>query len=139
MLSNSISTVFGWQYFLNSMQRLNARSLRNFPMQANGAEMLRLACIWATEAGIKVCAPVHDAILIEAEIDDIEKEVQRTKSIMCEASAIVLDGFELESDAEVVRYPDYYVDERGEKMWQTIWGLIEAEGNMCASDTNLAH
>ena len=43
-----------------------ALSLRNFPMQANGAEMLRLACIYATEPGLRVCAPVHDAILIEA-------------------------------------------------------------------------
>ena len=35
-------------------------------MQANGAEMLRLACCFATERGVRVCAPVHDAILIEA-------------------------------------------------------------------------
>ena len=33
-------------------------------MQANGAEMLRLACCLATERGIEVCAPVHDAVLI---------------------------------------------------------------------------
>ena len=29
---------------------------RNFPMQGNGAEMLRLACCLATERGIEVCA-----------------------------------------------------------------------------------
>jgi hypothetical protein len=34
-------------------------------MQANGAEMLRLACIGGIEAGIKIGAPVHDAVVIE--------------------------------------------------------------------------
>ena len=42
-------------------------TLRNFPMQANGAEMLRLACCLATERGIEVCAPVHDALLVEGD------------------------------------------------------------------------
>ena len=37
---------------------------KNFPMQANGAEMLRLACCLATERGIEVCAPVHDAAVL---------------------------------------------------------------------------
>lgn len=48
-------TVFGWM--LHVEDRPNGRSLRNFPMQANGAEMLRLACCLGTEAGIKVVAP----------------------------------------------------------------------------------
>jgi hypothetical protein len=38
----------------------------NWPMQANGAEMMRIAAMAATEAGIEVCAPVHDAFLIAA-------------------------------------------------------------------------
>ncbi|MSQ69583.1 MAG: DNA polymerase I, partial [Gammaproteobacteria bacterium] len=47
---------FGWQ--IHTGPKVNDRSLRNFPMQANGAEMLRIACILMTEAGIRVCAPV---------------------------------------------------------------------------------
>jgi hypothetical protein len=43
----------------------------NFPMQANGAEMLRLACCLAIERGLAVCAPVHDAILIEAPLAEM--------------------------------------------------------------------
>jgi len=57
-------TVFGWT--IHTGAKVNPRSLRNFPMQGNGAEMLRLACCFATEQGIRVCAPVHDALLIEA-------------------------------------------------------------------------
>ena len=64
MLTGKLQTVFGWT--VRPGVDPNPRSLRNFPMQANGAEMLRLACMFGVEAGIKICAPVHDAILIEA-------------------------------------------------------------------------
>ena len=62
MYFDELHTVFGWHVHVG--EDANPRSLRNFPMQANGAEMLRLACCLATERGIAVCAPVHDAILI---------------------------------------------------------------------------
>jgi hypothetical protein len=32
--------------------------LRNFQMQAHGAEMLRLACIYPAEKGLAICAPL---------------------------------------------------------------------------------
>src|SRR5262249_47970454 len=104
----------------------NPRSLRNFPMQANGAEMLRLACCLATEHGITVCAPVHDALLVEGPARDIDAVVARTQDAMREASAVVLGGFTLRTDAKVVRHPDRYADERGRKMWDTVWALLEA-------------
>ena len=62
ILTGSLHTVFGWHIHMG--EDPNPRSLRNFPMQANGAELLRLACCFATERGIQVCAPVHDAVLI---------------------------------------------------------------------------
>ena len=49
-----LRTVFGWTIRVGA--EANPRSLRNFPCQANGAEMLRLACTLATERGIVVCA-----------------------------------------------------------------------------------
>jgi DNA polymerase I len=42
MLTNSLYTAFGW--YIHVDEKPNPRSLRNFLMQANGAEMLRLAC-----------------------------------------------------------------------------------------------
>src|SRR5262249_1971516 len=83
-------TCFGWM--LHGCCDANPRSLRNFQMQAHGAEMLRLACCLATERGIQVCAPVHDALLIEAPIDEIETAVATTREVMAEASRIVLSG-----------------------------------------------
>src|SRR5262249_26876308 len=84
MLSGTLHTVFGWT--LHVGRTPNARSLRNFPMQANGAEMLRLACCYATERGIRVCAPVHDAILIEAPAEELDAAVEATQRAMADAS-----------------------------------------------------
>ena len=94
-------------------------------MQANGAEMLRLACCLATEQGIRVCAPVHDAILIEAPLEHFDRAVEETRGAMRMASDIVLDGFSLRSEAKLIRYPDRYNDERGAHMWDAVCGIID--------------
>jgi DNA polymerase-1 len=122
MLSGSVSTVFGWT--LHTIGNDNPRSLGNFPMQAHGAEMMRLACSLATENGITVCCPIHDALLIEAPTGQIEGAVTATQSYMAEAGRIVLDGFEVRSDAKVINWPDRYQDEdRGKTMWDTVFRL----------------
>ena len=113
---------FGWQ--IHTRDELNDRSLRKFPMQANGAEMLRIASILLTEAGIRVCAPVHDALLIEAPLDELDAAITTTKALMQEASRIVLDGFALGSDVKEVRYPERYMDKRGVVMWNKVMHLL---------------
>jgi hypothetical protein len=99
MLVGVIHTVFGWP--IRVAERSNPRSLRNFPMQANGAEMLRIACCLATERGVEVCAPVHDAVLIYAPLD----RLAAMRAAMAEASRLVLAGFELATDVKVVPGP----------------------------------
>ena len=116
-------TNFGWQ--IQVMGNPNDRSLRNFPVQAHGAEMLRIACILLTRAEIRICAPVHDALLIEAPLNELDAAIETTQELMREASRIVLCGFELASDAKVVRHPHRYMDDRGLAMWSTIMELIE--------------
>jgi hypothetical protein len=94
-------------------------------MQANGAEMLRLACIRGVELGIEICAPVHDAILIVAPVDRLEFDIARMQEAMAQASRTVLGGFTLRSEVEIVRYPDRYMDKRGKEMWGRVVKLIE--------------
>ena len=125
MLTGSLQTVFGWR--VNVPPNANPRSLRNFPMQANGAEMLRLACCLATEGGIQVCAPVHDAVLIAAPLERLEADVTAVQEAMRQASQIVLKGFELSTEAKVVRYPDRFSDPRGIVMWNRVMGLLTGE------------
>ncbi len=124
MLKGWIETVFGWR--INVGPQANPRSLANFPMQANGAEMLRLACCLATERGVEVCAPVHDAILIEAAEHEIEAAATLAAAAMLEAGRVVLDGFELRTDCKIVRHPERYSDPRGEVMWATITNILDS-------------
>ena len=93
-------------------------------MQANGAEMLRVALNLLREEGIKILAPVHDAILIESNVNNIKYDVQRTQEIMKEASSVILNGFELETDADIFKNPNRYVDERGSNMWNKVEDLL---------------
>jgi DNA polymerase I-like protein with 3'-5' exonuclease and polymerase domains len=123
MLTGSLHTVFGWNVYIGHAS--NPRSLRNFPMQANGAEMLRLACCLATEQGVEVCAPVHDAVLIAAPLDRLDADVARMREAMAEASRVVLNGFELRTDVHEVRYPHRYSDGRGVVMWDRVVRLLD--------------
>jgi len=118
ILEGKITSVFGWE--VRARGDANPRSLRNFPLQSNGAEMLRLACCLGTESGITVCAPVHDALLIEGASDEIDDLVARTQAIMTESSLLVTPVFPLRTDSEVVRWPDRYMDPRGSKMWNAV-------------------
>jgi DNA polymerase I len=122
MLAGELRTVFGWHIHVG--KNPNPRSLRNFPMQGNASEMLRLACCLATERGIEICAPVHDAVLICAPLNHLESDIAQMRAAMAEASRVVLDGFELGTDAHVVKYPDRYMDSRGVAMWDQVIGLI---------------
>ena len=93
--------------------------------------MLRLACCMLTEAGVRVCAPVHDAVLIEAPADAIESEARRTMGMLAEASRIVLGGSPLRCDAEIVRHPDRLLDDDSRPFWDRLMGHLrdlEASG-----------
>ncbi len=122
LLNNHINTVFGWE--LHVTATTNLRTLRNYPMQGNGAELMRLACIYGTQRGVKICAPVHDAFLIEAPLDKIDDAILTMQAAMADASAAVLGGFRLRSEAKVFRHPARFLDPRGTLMWNTVNGLL---------------
>jgi hypothetical protein len=122
MLGLPLETLFGWR--IQASANAKAGTFRNFPVQAAGAEMLRLACIFATEAGLPACWPVHDALLVEAAIEEIDNVVAAVASIMARVSEVVTRGLRIRVGVEVVRYPNRYMDPRGEAMWQTVTGLL---------------
>ncbi|WP_228390212.1 DNA polymerase [Pseudomonas helleri] len=123
-LKGKLQAAFGWQLHTNA--KSNVRSIGNFPMQANGAEMLRIACILMVGKGIGLCAPVHDAVLIEAPLDRLDEDIAKAQECMREASRLVLAGFELGSDVKVIRHPERFQDERGVAMWDRVMGLLNS-------------
>jgi hypothetical protein len=113
MLTGMITTTFGWPFRISGEQP-NGRTIRNLPMQGNGAEMMRLAAIRATEAGIRIGAPVHDGFLLLAPAERLEDHVEQLRAAMGWASRQVLAGYEIRTGVEqVVRHPDHFrVDHR---------------------------
>lgn len=137
---NRLNTVFGWQ--LNVPSDLNPRSVRNFPMQANAAEMLRIACILMVKNGIQLCAPIHDAVLIEATEGTIEEQAKMAQQCMEEASQIVLQNFKLTSDVDIIRHPGRFLDESAEPFWNMVMAIYEklqVESNAKPNTNMLEH
>ncbi len=122
MFHGTARTVFGWHVRLG--RNANPRSVMNFPMQANGAEMMRVAAIDAIEAGVRVVGILHDALLIEAPIDRIESEVARTKEAMAKASRVTLGGFELRTDPWIIPYPQTFLDPKDRATWDMIQAAL---------------
>jgi DNA polymerase-1 len=117
------STVFGWRKRITSRCD-NPRAVGNFFSQANGGEMMRLAAIFATEARIQVCAPVHDAFLIMAPLELLDAHTGQMRRYMEKASEIVLDGFCLRTEEHPFPYPKRYSCKKGEAMWNKVMALL---------------
>src|SRR6516164_7190926 len=97
-----LHTLFGW--YMHYRGRANHRSQRNFLLQANGAELLRLACCRVAEKEVVLIAPIHDAILVEAPIDRIKHDVAVAEAAMGEASREMFAGFEIKVDRKIVEW-----------------------------------
>ena len=125
MLRGYIATNYGWRLHVTAGTKPTA--LKNFPMQSHGAEMLRIACCLAVERGVKVIAPVHDAIMIEATTEMIDDAIVITKGAMAEAAVKVIgSSIWIDVDVQVTSYPNRYRDKdgRGLVMWERVMSLL---------------
>lgn len=119
-----LKTRLGWRVHVQTDTR--ETSMRNFLIQATGAEMMQLACCFASERGVSVAAPVHDALLLEGPSDTIAESVEVMKEAMDDASRQVLNGFVVRIDQEVTCWPDRYpVDPSDHAMWERILGILQ--------------
>lgn len=131
-----IETRFGWQYRLGNtgrsklkhgklVVRPHASTLKNWIMQANGAELTRNASVKVMAAGIGICAVVHDALLVEDTIDNIDVTAKRTQTIM-EQTSTAMFGATCRADIEyIIKHPDCYHDARGTKTWAKLMESLE--------------
>jgi hypothetical protein len=122
--TGKLTTTFGWP--LHVLPNDAPNSITNFPMQANGAEAMRLAAIAGIEAGIEIVCPVHDAFMIVAPLERLADDIRHMKEIMEKAGAVVTDGMPIFADAKKpVEYPHNYADSRGDVMWRIVRYLLE--------------
>jgi DNA polymerase-1 len=121
-LNLEISTCFDWR--LKCPSGSNPRTIRNFPMQAAGAMILHAACLLAERRGIEIVAPVHDAFVAQCQARDAEDVSAALDRVMRDAGAIVLRGYELPTDKQIIKAGERYFDKRGAAMWDTVTGLL---------------
>jgi hypothetical protein len=122
MLNRLIETVFGWPLHITTSP--NKRTLYNFAMQGNGAEMLRLAAWRLCEIGMVPCMLVHDGILLELEN---EGHVEQAIEIMRWAGREVCNGFEIDVDIDQrLEHGARYQDKRplARNMWATVMDAL---------------
>jgi DNA polymerase-1 len=131
MLERRIETVYGWPLHITTSP--NKRTLYNFPMQANGAEMLRLAAWRLCEAGIVPCMLVHDGILLEVKDNE---QIAHAMEIMREAGRDVCNGLEIGVDEDQrLELGARYRDKRpmAKQMWETIMRVLQKIGAVKAA------
>jgi hypothetical protein len=124
--TGSVSTDFGWTLRVGANTR--PRTVQNFFCQANGSEMMRCAAIAATEAGIRVCCPVHDAFLVEAPTNELDDAIESMRAIMAKAALVVTNGLPVRIDADtIVRWPDRYPSRAkgGRNTWGEVLGVLQ--------------
>ncbi|MFP6646320.1 MAG: DNA polymerase I, partial [Candidatus Latescibacterota bacterium] len=80
-----------------------------------------------------------DAIMIEAPLDRLDGAVNAAERAMAEASAVILDNYVLRSDVKRICYPNHYSDVRGQRMWDTVNGIIRELQPSSAHDVAQAH
>jgi DNA polymerase I len=132
MIERQMDSVFGWPLHLSTSP--NVRTLYNFPMQSNGAEMLRLAACRLCDAGLVPSMLIHDGVLLEVRS---EEEIEHAKEIMRAAGREVCGGFEIGVDEDQrLLHGARYQDKRPvpKEMWQTIMEALRAVGALSERD-----
>jgi hypothetical protein len=92
-------------------------------MQSTGSEILHVACVLARRRGIELVAPVHDALMAEGPASEAEELSAALDRLMGDAAAVVLGGYRLPTDRQIIRPGENYQDDRGKEMWATVTRL----------------
>ena len=127
----TLSTPLGWtiRFRPGASTRSPERTGRNFCVQGTAADMMRLLMIRVTEAGVGVCAAIHDGFLFECDENEIEKTLAIIKAAM-DKSALDLIGATIPFKLKVFRWPERYTEGKTEEreLFDTIMRLVgEAE------------
>jgi len=136
---HELHTPLGWRATPARNSDFNPRSAANWPHQATCADILRTAVVLARRRGIEICAPVHDALLVEGPDDAADELAARMRDVWRDASRVVLGKCallsELRSDATIVRAGGRYSDARGMETWAHIVASVTRLESESAAET----
>ncbi len=118
LLTSQMQTAFGWKRHVEV--GTSVRTLQNFPAQANGGEILRMAAIGLVEAGLDLIGTIHDSAMVEADAQDAEQVKVELERHMVGAGRAVLGtaGPDLKVKTVVIR-PGHRWHQKGKDQ---VWG-----------------
>ena len=98
-----ISTKYGWKLWITNVDKINPRTLSNFPIQAHGSEMLRFAILNLIKNKIEISASIHDGLLIHCPLAKLPQTEAKVVKCMEDASKTVLNGNVCNVEYEVIK------------------------------------
>lgn len=88
-----------WQHTISDLD--GDLSLRNWRIQATGADIMRRACIKLDEANIPLLLTNHDSFLVRLEQEQFKDQLDRAVQALTDAAVDVLNGFSLKVAIEI--------------------------------------
>ena len=119
-------TKFGWRFYVSDKEKMNPRSLMNWPLQSHGSEILRQAIIDLDNANFEISMPVHDAVLIHMDRKGCAEKIRKLKSIMSEAAKKVI-GCNIQVDTQIIRSQFFQEIEHQERWNKLFEKLLKAK------------
>jgi DNA polymerase-1 len=122
-LEGRVTSLTGWSMIVDD--HVGHRTVDNFWCQSNGCSMLQLAILALRDAGIRVVHPVHDAVVVEAPVAEIEEVAAETRRIMEDVGEQLLFGrLRIGTDVEIYRPGDRMLPHAGREMWDRVMGFV---------------
>ena len=112
-------TKYGWRYWIPKIYKPN--TLKNWPMQSHGSEILRRAMIAVDEAGIEISMIMHDALLIHVDRKGCAGKFRQVRQIMEQAAKDVL-GAVISVEIKIIK-KDYKLEGEPQKKWNRIMSI----------------
>lgn len=121
-----IGTSLGWRRVVTP--RTSRRAVGNYLLQATASDILRVAVYLAVGRGVKVCATIHDCLLIESDATAIDDAVACAAGAMREAGEWLLGGLSLRTGIVVAAHPDRLLTTGQRPMWERVRAAVESAG-----------
>ncbi|MCL1056799.1 DNA polymerase [Shewanella gelidimarina] len=96
---NGVAKSLDWQHIISDLD--GDLSLRNWLIQATGADIMRRACIKLDESNIPLLLTNHDSFLVRLDLEQFQVQLDRTTQALHDAAVDVLDGFSLKVAVEM--------------------------------------
>ena len=127
----TLTTQLGWtiRFRPGTSTKSPERTGRNFCVQGSAADMMRLLMIRVSEAGVAICAAIHDGFLFECDERNVEQTLAIIKAAM-DKSALDLIGATIPFKLKVFRSSERYSEGKTQarELLDTIMRMVgEAE------------